>query len=58
MAQLHCLTGQMGLSPANCRKVMTACVQFVTMFSAKLWQNGDHVHGTMGQVDELQLQVN
>jgi len=43
--------GQMGLSPANCRKVMTACVQFVTMFGAELWRKGDQVWGTMGQAD-------
>jgi Reverse transcriptase (RNA-dependent DNA polymerase) len=26
MTRLQCLTGQMGLSPVNCRKVMSACV--------------------------------
>jgi len=50
--------GQMGLSPANCRKVITACVQFIAMFGAELWHKGDHVLGTMGQADELQLLVN
>jgi len=32
MIRLRRLTGQMGLVPANCRKVMTACIQSVTMF--------------------------
>ena len=58
MTRLRRLTGQMGLSPANCRKVMTACVQSVAMFGSELWWKGDHVPGTMGQADELQLLVN
>ena len=37
---------------------MTACVQFVAMFGAELLRKGDHVRGTMGQADELQLLVN
>ena len=28
------------------------------MFGAELWWKGDHVRGTMGQADELQLLVN
>jgi len=32
MTRLRRLTWQMGLSPANCRKVVTACVQSVAMF--------------------------
>ena len=58
MTRLLRLTGQMGLSPANCRKVMTTCVQSVAMFGSELWWKGDHVRGTMGQADELQLLVN
>ena len=57
-AKLHRLTGQMGLSPANCRKVMTACVQATAMFGSELWWKGDHVQGAIGQADELQLLVN
>jgi len=53
VTRLRRLTGQMGLSPANCRKVMTACVQSVAMFGSELWWKGDHVRGTMGQADEL-----
>ena len=34
MTRLHRLTGEMGLSPAICRKVMKACVQSVAMFGA------------------------
>jgi len=52
------LTGQMGLSPANCRKVMTACIQSVAKFGSELWRKGDHVQGTVGRADELQLLVN
>ena len=58
MARLRRLTGKMGLSPDNCRKVMTACVQSVAMFGAELWWKGDHVRGTMGQVEEIQVLVN
>jgi len=58
MTWLRRLTEQMGLSPANCRKVMTACVQSVAMFGSELWWKGDHVPGTIGRADELQLLVN
>jgi len=58
MARLHRLTGQVGLSPANCRKVMTACIQSVTMFGSELWWKGDYVPGTIGRADEMQLLVN
>jgi len=58
MLRLRRLTGQMGLSPANCRKVMTACIQSVAMFGSELWWKGDHVSGTIGRADELQLLVN
>jgi len=56
MARLRRLTGQMGLSPANCRNVMTACIR--SMFGSELWWKGDHVPGTMGRAEELQLLVN
>ena len=49
MTRLRRLTGQMELSPANCRKVMTACVQSVTMFGAELWWKGDLAEGAIGQ---------
>jgi len=58
MTRLRRLTGQMGLSPANCRKVMTACVQSVAMFGAELWWKGDLAEGTIGRAKELQLLVN
>ena len=32
LTRLRRLTGQLGLSPANCRKVMTACIQSVAMY--------------------------
>ena len=58
MARLRRLTGQMRLSPANCRKVMTAYIQSVAMFGAELWWKGDHVTGTMGRAEDLQRLVN
>jgi hypothetical protein len=36
-AQVRRLTGQLGLTPSNCRKVMTACVQSVAMYGSELW---------------------
>jgi hypothetical protein len=56
MARLRRLTGQMGLSPVNGRKVMTAC-QSVAMFGSELWWKGGRVPGTIGRADELQLLV-
>jgi len=53
MIRLRQLTGQMGLSLANCRKVMMACTQSVTMFGSELWWTGDHVTGTMSQAEDL-----
>jgi len=36
---------------------MTACVQSTAMFGSELWWKGDHVPGTIGWADELQLLV-
>jgi len=58
MTRLHRLTGQMGLSPANCRTAMTACVQSAAMFGAELWWRGDLAEGAIGRAKELQLLVN
>ena len=58
MTRLRRLTGKMGLSPANCRRVMVACVQSVAMFGAELWWKGGNVRGMTGRADELQLLVN
>ena len=58
LGRLRRLAGQMGLAPVNCRKVMTACIQSVTMFGSELWWKGDHVRGTIGQANEIQLLVN
>ena len=58
MNRLRRLTGRMGLAPANCRKIMTACVQSVAMFGSELWWKGGNVRGTTGRADELQLLVN
>jgi len=37
MNQLRRLTGQMGLSPVNCRKVMMACAHSAAVFDPELW---------------------
>jgi len=58
MTRLRRLTGQMGLTPANCRKVMTACVQSATMFGAELWWKGDYATGTQGRAGEIQRLIN
>ena len=49
MARLHRLAGQTGLSLANCRKAMTACIQSVAVFGSELWRKGDQTRGTIGQ---------
>ena len=58
LTRLRRLAGQLGLSPANCRKVMTASIQSVAMFGAELWWKGEGVRGTVGRTDDLQLLVN
>jgi ribonuclease HI len=58
LGRLRRLTGQMGLAPVNCRKVMTACIQSVALFGAELWWKGDAVKGTKGRAAELQKMVN
>jgi len=58
LTRLRRLTGQMGFIPANCRQVMTACVQLATMFGAELWWKGDHATGTQGGVEEIQWLIN
>jgi len=58
MEWLHRLTGQMGLSPGNCCKVMTVCIQSVAMFRSELWWKGDRMDGTIGRAEELQKEVN
>jgi len=56
--RIHRLTGKMGLSAGNYRKVMTACIQSVAMFGWELRWKGIHVQGTVGRADGLQQQVN
>ena len=57
LARLQRLTGKMGLSPANCRRVMTACVQSTAMYGAELWWKGEG-GGTDGRAKELQVLIN
>ena len=58
MGWLCRLTGQMGLLPANCHKVITACIQSVAMFRSELWWKGYRVDSTIGRAKELQKEVN
>jgi len=58
MTRLRMLTGKMGLSPANCRRIMMACIQSVAMFGAELWWKGGNVRGMTGRAEELQRLVN
>jgi len=58
MTRLRRLTEQMGLSLANSRKVMTACVQSITMFGAELWWKGDYTMETQGRAEEIQRLAN
>ena len=58
LTRLRRLSGQLGLSPANRRKVMTAYIQSVAMFGAELWWEGAEMRGTVGRANELQLLVN
>ena len=55
MAKIRLLAGQLGLSPANCRKVATACIQSAAKFGLELWWKGYHVRGTIGQANDLRL---
>jgi len=54
MTRLRRLTGQMGLTTANCRKVMTACVQSVAMYGSELWWQGQGEQGMRGPEDDMQ----
>jgi ribonuclease HI len=58
MGRLQRLTREMGLTPANCRKVMSACVQSVAMYGSELWWKGATGRGMAGGVEELQKLVN
>jgi hypothetical protein len=58
MGRLRRLTGRIGLTPVNRRKVMTACIQSVAMFGAELWWKGDKMQGTIDRGKELQTLVN
>jgi hypothetical protein len=51
-------SGQMELTPANCRKVVTACIQSVATFGVELWWNGEATQGAIGRANDVQLLVN
>jgi len=57
MARLRRLMGQMGLTSANCRKVMIACVQAVALYGSELWWRGEGEPGMVGAEEELQKMV-
>jgi len=57
MARLWRLVGQMGLTSANCRKVMIACVQAVALYGSELWWQGEGEPGMVGAEEELQKMV-
>ena len=48
----------MGLTSANCRKIMTACVQSVAMYGNELWWQGAGRQGMREGEEELQKLVN
>jgi hypothetical protein len=58
MSRLHRLTRQLGLSPADCQNVMTACIQSVAMFGAELWRKSEATRGTISRANDMQLLVN
>jgi len=58
LMRLWWLTRQMGFTLANCRKVMTVCVQSATMFGVELWWKEDYTTGTQGWVEEIQWLIN
>jgi hypothetical protein len=58
MGGLRRLTGQMGLSPVNCRKVKTACIQSVATFGSELCWMGNGVEGTVRRAAGLQVLAN
>ena len=53
MSLLRRLLGRMDFSVANCRKVMTACVQSVAIFGAELWCGVSQVYGSIGRAADF-----
>jgi len=56
--RLRRLAWQVGLSPENCRRVQTACVQAATLFGSELWWKGENTHGMVGRREAVQKLVN
>jgi len=52
------LAGQIGISPENCRRVQTACVQATALFGAELWWKGSDTYGSAGRQDNVQKVIN
>jgi len=51
---IRCLTGQMGLCPAACKKALVACVQASALYGAELWWDDRKGAGAKNRCDELQ----
>ena len=54
MGCIRRLTGQMGLCPAACKKVLLACVQASALYGAELWWDDRKGAGVKNRCDELQ----
>jgi len=46
------------LSPENCRRVLSACVQATALFGSELWWKGENAHGMVGRLEAAQKLVN
>jgi len=54
--RLRRLTGQFGMTPEHCRRILVSCVQASALFGSELWwTNG---RGVRGQANDIQLMVN
>jgi len=56
--RLRRLAGQVGLSPENCRRVLSACVQASALFGSELWWKGENAHGMVGRLEAAQKLAN
>jgi len=54
MGCIRRLTGQMGLCPAACKKVLVACMQASALYGAELWWDDRKGAGVKNRRDELQ----
>ena len=52
-SKLRRIVGQAGLSPENCRRVQSACVQAAALFGVELWWKGDGIHAVFYIVQSI-----